>query len=374
LFFIPTFIVQMKIANNITKYFRKVIVISITLIVCFLLLEIGLRSLGHIPSNMTDGFFEKYGKSYRLKTNLIKIVNWPSFSYIAYTNSFGFRDNKIGERNVNNKPYVVFLGGSDAFGNGVNYEDSFVGIFAEAASKNNIETLNIGVGGHFFEDQKALFLDFINNSPRKPSMVILCVNPINISCFDMQNENIVVKNGYLFTNRLWEIAYIKIFISNVSSAYCFFRDNIRKLSAKWTNYNVRTDQPFLETFHKNCRMFKPGIVMQFEDRLNRFEKYCTENNITLILVYLPLIDSFGLNKLLTKLGKNPEEYDTSYYAEIMKSYCNKKRLKLINTEPILKYYYDEGIQLRFDFDAHYNKYANRIVGEYIIEEMFSLKN
>ena len=114
--------------------------------------------------------------------------------------------------------------------------------------------------------------------------------------------------------------------------------------------------------------------MQLEDNLNRFEKYCRENYITLVLVYLPLIDSFWLNELLIKLGENPEQYDTSHYEEIVKRYCEKRNLKLINAKPVLKSYNDKGIKLRFTFDAHYNKDANRVVGTYLIEEMFSMKN
>ena len=174
----------MKLNNYLKTFLNRTLLIFFVLIFCLSLLEIGLRVIGRMPSNMTDGIFEQYGNSYRLKRNIRKVTNWPSFSYITYTNSFGFRDKKVGERDVNNKPYYIFLGGSDAFANGVNYEDSFVGIFAEAASKNNIDILNMAVGGHFFEDQKTIFMKFMNNAPRKPSMIILCMNINIVSFFD----------------------------------------------------------------------------------------------------------------------------------------------------------------------------------------------
>ena len=360
----------MKTKINIRKYFRTILIVLITIIFCLTLLEIGLRISGHRPSNMTDGFFEKYGNSYRLKKNIKKITNWPSYSYITYTNSFGFRDKKIGERNPNNKPYIIFLGGSDAFGNGVNYEDSFVGIFAEAASKRNIEILNMAVGGHYFEDQKALFIEFMDNVSRKPSKVVLCVNPTIIYEFDWKRDDTLVKNGYLFSSKNWKIAYIKRIIGSSSSVYCFFRDNIRKMQTKYSDHDSILNKSFIKYFKKNGHMFNPEKVKECEATLDIFDKYCRENNLTLIFLYLPLIDGFGLNELLIKLGKNPGDYDASYYEEMVKSYCEKRKLKLINATPVLKSLYEKGIQVRFKLDSHYNQYANRVVGTYLIEEMF----
>jgi hypothetical protein len=349
---------------------KKILILSVTIVICLLLLEIALRSLGYIASNMADDIYEKYGNSYRMEKNLKKTINWPSFSYVIYTNSFGFRDNKIGERNLDGKPYIIFLGDSATFANGVNYEDSFVGIFSRAASRKNIETLNMAVGGHYLADQKALLLDFLSNSHPKPTTVILCIDPALIYLFDQIHEDILVKNGYLLEGQFWRIAYLRMAIGNISSAYCFFRNNIRRISAKLTNYEAKVNDSFIKYFDKNSHMFDPETFKQFEDNLDRFHKYCREHNLKLVFVYLPLIDSFGLNELLKKIGKNPDDYDTSYYEEMMKIYCKTRNIKLVDPTPILKFSHDKGIPLRFTFDSHYNHYSHRLVGELLITKIF----
>ena len=364
----------MKLNIHLKTFLNRTLVIFIVLIFCFSLLEIGLRVIGRVPTEMMEGIVEQWGSSFRLKNNLKKTIRYPSFSYEVNTNSFGFRDKTTGEKNLDNKPYYIFLGASDVFANGVNYEDSFVGILGEFASKKGIEVLNLAIGGHFFLDQELLFKDFLKKVIRKPEKLFFCVNALHIPKFDKKNENIVVRSGHLFEKKNWKPSYLRIMIGNVSSAYCFFRDNIRKFQARKGNVKGEdNNSEFLNIYFKQNRMHDPETIKQFENYLKGFEKYCHEEGITPIYVYLPLADSFRLKELLMKLGKNPEEYDTSYYEELMVAYCKNQGVKLINLGPILKMYYEKGIKLRFDLDSHFNKFTNRVIGEYLIEEMFSKK-
>jgi len=357
---------------DIKKLFLgKLFIVFLTLTFCLFFLEIGLRSLGKKPSNVTSGFCEQYGDSYRLKKNIKKVINYPAFSYLVYTNSFGFRDKTTGDRNIDEKPYVVFLGASEVFGNGVDYEDTFVGIFAEYASKRGIEVLNLAIGGHYFLDQELLLKDFINSVKRKPQTVLFCLNALHIPKFDRRNNHVFVKNGFLFDKKNWRTAYVRLMMGNISSAYCFFRDNIRKFQERWLGYEFTQKSPeFLQIYSKNNRMYQDSAVEQFENYLSEFEHYCKENRITLIYIYMPIIDSYRLNELLIELNKNPDDYDTSYYEKLMEAYCSRRNVRLINLRPVLKKYYDEGRELRFKLDPHYTAFANRVIGEYLNRKVF----
>ena len=357
--------------SKILYYFRPIFAISLTICICLLLLEIGLRCKGHIASNMTDGMFEKHGNSYRLKRNLIKKINWPSFSYVVYTNSFGFRAIKNEIKKAQNTPYIIFLGDSLTFANGVNYEESFVGIFSKESAKKNIDVINMAVGGHYFEDQKALFMEFVNNSQKKPSMVFLCFTPTLIRTIDENHENIIVKNGYLFEEGFWQGAYIRLLLGNISSAYCFFRDKIRKVSLKYIKNGTGNSEGILEYYNKRNQIYEHKWLMEFENRIKEFKDYCFENKITPVLVYLPIVDSLGLNELVKKIGKNPEDYDLNYYEELLKSCSKKHNITLLNIMPIFQLYYNKGVQLRFKLDGHFSEIGNRIVGEYLIKETFN---
>lgn len=353
--------------------FEKVIILFFTIFLCLSLLEIGLNAMGRKPSNMTDGIFVKHGNSYRLGKNISKSTQWPAYSYMTYTNSFGFRDKQTGERNINEKPYFVFLGASVVFAMGVNYEDSFVGKFAANAEGHGIEVLNLAVGGHYFDDQENLFIDFTKNTARKPSKVFICLSPLAIFNYDCKYENLIVKNGYIFHERAYRLAYVRIILGNLSSAYCFFRDRVRNLQAKWIKTDVIDNSSYLDIYSKHNRMHNLNNIKQLETYLQRFEKYCYEIGVTPIYVYIPLVSSFRLNEILITLGKDPRDYDTTFYEKLLEKHCLEQRIIFLNPKTILKDLYDKGIPLRFKQDAHYNKFAHHAVGEYIVNQIFLRK-
>lgn len=356
----------MQKVGSLKRNMSRFIVIGMTIILCIGILEIGLRVIGRRPTNTSEGIGEAYKEFYRLKKNIEKKIIWPSYSYTIYTNSYGFRDKAIGRRDLNGKPLFIFLGASEVFGNGVNYEKTFVGIFSNRAEAKGIEVLNMAIGGHFFLDQEVLLKDFISDTGKIPTVVFHCVNDLHIPTFDRRNGNIFVKNGHLLDKQGWRMAYTKLLMGNYSAAYCFFRNAIRNMQEKWSSSQPMDESPeFIQIYSKDNRMHKPKTVVQFENYLMHFEELCRERGITPIYVYLPLSDSFRLDDILSSLGKNPKEFDTAYYEKLMDNYCAKRGVKLVNLRPALKSYYDQGKPLRFKLDPHFNESANRVIGDYL---------
>ena len=123
----------------VKEFFQKSFVIFTTMAICVILLETGLRILGKNPSNMTEGIYEDNGKdSYRLQKNISKRNNWSAFSYTVYTNSFGFRDKEIRDVDLSNKDFIMFIGDSQTFASGVDYEKTFIGVIADHLAQKNI--------------------------------------------------------------------------------------------------------------------------------------------------------------------------------------------------------------------------------------------
>ncbi|TFG48644.1 MAG: hypothetical protein E4H40_04325 [Candidatus Brocadiia bacterium] len=361
----------MKTSSKGISRRQRAAVVLLTIAACLLILEAGLRLSGRQPSNMADGISAQNGDSFRLRPNIKKTINYPAFSYTVYTDEYGFRNSSSGKRPLANKEFYAFLGASDVFGNGVEYEDSFVGILSKHAQQKDIDVLNLAVGGHYFLDQENMLRDFIKTTNLKPSLIAFCVNELHIPKFDKVNNNIIVKGGYVFNKTSWRAAYIRLMIGNLSAAYCFFRDGVRRIQEKWLGYELNDKSPeFLQMYAKKSRMHDPGNVNKFEEYLNAFEIYCEENDMKLVYIYIPISDNFRLDKILLQIGENPDDYDSSYYENIMKSYCEKKNIKLINLRPVLRPYYDSGEDLRFKLDPHYNGLGNRIIGDYLVKEMF----
>lgn len=349
---------------------KNIGVVILTGFACLIMLEAGLRAIGRRPTNMADGISDQWGDSFRHKKNITKLMRFPAFSYTVHTNEYGFRDNAIGTRDLTDKPFCVFLGASDVFGNGVDFEDSFVGLFAEAAAKRGLTVLNLAVGGHYFLDQEALLKDFMRSTKHKPSTVYMTVNALHIPKFDQRNQHIIVKSGYAIDENGWQIAYLRLMAGNTSSAFCFFRDGIRRIQERYMNYEVSEKSPeFLQIYAKSNKIRQPERIRQFNEYLGVFESFCRQNSIELVYVYLPLSDSFRLREMAIQLGLNPDEYDAFFYEDLMHSHCEINNVRLINLRPALERYHHEGKELRFKLDPHFNKLANRVIAEPLTIEL-----
>jgi hypothetical protein len=350
---------------------KKAGIVFLTLLACLVMLELGLRAIGRSPTNMADGIADQYGDSFRLKKNASKVMKFPAFSYTVHTNEFGFRDNAVGPRDLAGKEFCAFLGASDVFGNGVEFGDSFVGVFAAEASRRGLEVLNLAVGGHYFLDQEFLLKDFMKTSGLTPSSIFLCINALHIPKFDRRNQHVIVKNGYAIDREGWRVAYLRLMAGNISSAFCFFRDSIRRIQERYFQLEVGEKSPeFLQIYDKRNPIRQPERTKGFEDYLTGFETFCRQNEIELVYVYLPLSDSFSLEEMIRKLGANPEDYDAAFYVDLMRSHCEKSGHRLIDPAQALGRLWAGGQVLRFKLDPHFNALANKVIGEYLAAEFF----
>lgn len=351
---------------------KKAAVVVLTLLACLAALELGLRAIGRSPTNMADGIGDQWGDSFRLKKNITKVMKFPAFTYTVHTNAFGFRDRAVGPRDLEGRPFCVFLGASDVFGNGVDFEDSFVGVFATEAEKRDLAVLNLAVGGHFFLDQEALLKDFMANTGLAPKTIFHCVNALHIPKFDRRNSHVIVKSGYVIDRAGWRVAYLRLMAGNISSAFCFFRDGIRRFQERFLDYEVGEKSPeFLQIYDTGNKIRQHDRQAQFNAYLNGFEEFCRERGIELVYVYMPLSDSFKLADMVKQLGQDPGRYDAAFYEEIVRSHCDASGIRLINPRPALERRYEEGRELRFKLDPHFNAFANGIIGEHLVREFFA---
>jgi hypothetical protein len=344
---------------------HRVAVIVVSLVLNVLILEIGLRLLGRIPSNKIEGFFMQHGAAYGLQVNLAKHVNEPSFSYVAYTNSLGLRDRKEGYREVKDKTFDVFLGDSATFGNGVNYEESFVGIYGNRSRPHGVEVLNLAVGGHYLKDQLERLQDLVESKCVRPRIVFICVNARLIEGYDRKNNGLIVKNGYLFPKQGWVLPYIKVTLSNISAAYGFFRDGIRNAERGFVDpvegelksavgfYSLGSPLAVDENFRCRCTSV-----------LDSLTDYCRKLSVRAVYVYLPMAD-LELDKFLDRAGLDKTRYNSMLYSSYMKHYCKSRNLTIIDLTDPLRVFVDTGHRLSFEMDSHYNRDTNRLIGDYI---------
>src|SRR5688572_4585062 len=159
-----------------SSFLRRMLVVSCTLLLCLFMLEFGLRIIGRYRMGQVDGYLEAGGLSYVLKKNASKTVIWPGFSWNVYTCDRGFRASRPGPRNLS-QPYYAVLGSSDAFGNGLDYEKTFVGVLDEKMDTHGIDIVNMAIGGQHLQEQAALFKQFARSTTNHPAGVLIFFNP-----------------------------------------------------------------------------------------------------------------------------------------------------------------------------------------------------
>ena len=340
-----------------------------TVAACGLVAELGLRAAGRLPSNTTEGFFDQHGRSYRLKKNLTKIVKIPSYSFTLYTNGYGFRDEKTGPREIGPDPYVVFLGDSMTFANGVDYGQSFVGVFAGLAAKDGTGVLNMAVGGHHLQEQRDVFREFVETADRPPAKVVICFSPISIHGFDASFSDVLVKRGYLFPRRGWRLAYLRVLLGDSSSFYCYVRDNVRKIQAGLSNNRLLYAQAHLAYYRRDNALADAATVARFDAELAAFDDYLRGLGSAPVYVYLPASPDLKIKDFLAQTGEDPGRYDFEMLYRPLEAHCRARGIPLIDLRSLLKERYDAGDSLNFMLDAHYNPHANEIIGRALYQAL-----
>ena len=348
-------------------FFVKSLVVVATLVVSLAMLEVGLRIIGRYPMSGSEGYHEKGGISYVLKKNVSKKVVWPTMSFTVHTSDLGIRSKQPGPRPFGTRPYYAVLGASDAFGNGLDYEKTFIGIFAEKMTSHNIEVLNFAVAGHHLLEQAALFKQFAASASNPPKAVIVVFNPNFIGGYDDIHSNVTVRWGDLYPKDNWRIALIRKILSNSSTVYCFFRDGIRGAQQKFIGREDVALSFWIERFSSRHRIREAGKAEDFLAELEKLEQYIRSLSAQPIFVYCPPAGGFTLNDLASKGKIDSTLFDTKFFTDLIETHCKVAGVRFVNLEPPVQERFNKGGKLNFDADGHFNGPTSQIVGDYLYE-------
>lgn len=353
----------MNMPSPIRAFFRtSLLVVLPTLVLCLTMLEVGLRLMGRAPSNVTDGIFEQWGDTYRLRANMNKLISNASFSFTVNTNAYGFRDRVPGPRALGPAPYFAFLGDSATFANGVDYANSFVGVFARFAVPRGIDVINLGVGGHRLLEQEKLLKDFLAVATSKPTRVVIVFTSAFILHFDLGVKTLV-KDGYLLPRDNWLIPYLKVKLQDGSAAYGFFAESIRRIQGP------RTFSGSLNHSSHEDPWALPATVARFEARLTDVDELIRKVGAEPVYVYLPVSTDLEADQFLAIAGKNAADHDLFRFAKLVKAHANRSGVAFIDLTPALKRLQAAGKPLSFLRDPHYTAGVNHVIGQVLAESL-----
>jgi hypothetical protein len=348
----------------ISKNLRiRLLFVLATVLVCLAMLEVGLRVAGRPPSNMTEGLFEQHGTAYRLRKNLTKVSRTPSFTTTVHTNSFGLRDKVPGPRKLGMAPYVAWVGDSLTFGNGVDYEQSFVGVFGTFAERQHIEVINLAVGGYHLSESEGLLGEFLDSAPTPPSTVVFVFSPQGISTFEERYSDVFVKDGYIFQKDRWFVPYVVVSLGNGSAAYCFFRDALRRVQARLVPSSGAASVQPLKLYSTRGPWAATDLPARFEAKLTGIEQRVRRAGAKLVYVYMPTSVDLHSPELLASEGLPASDYDFNLYRDLLRRHSARTSTRFVDLSAMLQAEYGKGKPLSFLQDPHYNAETNRLIGK-----------
>lgn len=158
-------------------------------------------------------------------------------------------------------------------------------------------------------------------------------------------------------------------MGNTSAAYCFFRDNIRQIQARVSDYNLTVARGLMNFYAKDNRLADPSVAKRLEASLDSLDGLIDGVGADAIYVYLPLSTDFMLEDLVLQNGRDPNDYDVLFYYTLIEKHCRKRGIPLINVSPALEELFKKGQILNFVRDPHYNAAASRVISDSIIQGM-----
>ena len=232
------------------KNYTKIILINILIILSlFYFLELivtklNLSILKGANINLYDLENQKF-KPY------VEEIQWTNK---VVTGKYGERIPKKNYKYINDES-IVFIGDSVTFGDGVNEEDTFVGIIRKKLTEFNI--YNFAVSGQNLRHYVRTTKNPNNITNIKKIYVFLSLNDIN-----MQND--IVENRSYEISSLRNIKFFQIinnFFRSKSNLYIYIKSLVLKTSEMyfWYDFNLYKEKKNLDDLSKNLLIIKQDL-------------------------------------------------------------------------------------------------------------------
>ena len=211
--------------------------------------------------------------------------------------------------------------------------------------------VNLAVGGHHIAEQQDMLREFLAAAPRSPQRVIFVFTPQTLALFDVRYDDLMVKDGYLFPRKNWRIPYLLMTLGNASSAYCFFRDAIRRLQYRWVP-GSRPAVPVEEDGGLLGGHPDPEVSRRFDARLSDLDAQIRGSGAEPVYVYLPTAldlrkpEARADARRLAGRGAHPG-------LDALVRHGERAGIRVVDLLPSLQKVHDSGESMTFLEDMHF---------------------
>jgi hypothetical protein len=342
-----------------SRRLQLVLIVGATWLASAGVAECSYRLLGvHVAATM-GGFYQSFGQgNYRHRPLANTFMNWYSGSFSVHTDSLGFRvgtDAEVPAHPPN--PDVLVIGDSQAFGQGVEFEDSVFGGFAREAQTLGITVANAAVGGHFLRDQIELVRSLATERGLHPQLLIVCVTPRSLANFAAGSHVFVRDDGALFDQPPGLLQLGRKWLSTHSSAYVVLRNAIR-------GRDSGDSAAELLGLYQGAR--SQERINGLSNNLADLKRVTESFGARLVLVYLPLAADFRVDDLARRLARPADQVSAREPYLVADAVARAQGIPLLDLTPPLRAALERGESLSLRGDPHYNQAVSRSCARYLV--------
>lgn len=350
----------------------NVIILLATLLVIFISGEVITRVL--FPQSVTPGYWPEENKAYvpELKrmmycnvTNLTKST--AEFSYVINTNSEGFRDFHQVEK-PEGVTRILNLGDSMAFGNTVNYEDTYPQKLEAKLNKNpknKVEVINLGIGGFSTAEEYWTLKKYGLKDQPDIILIEFYINDFQGS-LDYEKRNPSQNSffrAFFSHSKFLNWLYWKIKITPLGN---------KMINSLGLNLDQQDEYEFemllLSKEGYTHPLVKESLVYTFGS-LKKIKELSESIGAELIVFYLPAdyqIDKEKLDKI-KEMKKIKQNFEIDYVQKILAKFLEKNKIDFFDFTGDFRA--EKEKQLYWTYDRHLTKEGYDFLAELLAEKL-----
>lgn len=334
---------------------KNLILIVIVIFVFFIFFEIILRIFGTPVYGFQEGMFTPDAVlGYQLSSNFSGDHSIYERTVKVDINSEGMRDFREYSYEKS-KPRILILGSSYAFGNGVEFEETYIEKLREKFD-NKIEILNLAVPGYTLAHKYTIFLK--KGKKYDPNIIFIQTTPGDWGNYKIELNN-VDKNGILISPGGKGLRSIHLSLLKNLRSYSFVYAKSRNfLSFFVTKYWEKDGNVPLFFLEENSTAYEKA----FEEYYLILNKLKENTDAQIILFISP-----SKYDLISK-EEVKQKYHLNYSPDISQLEKSLEKIAVSLNISIIKVDFDDP-NLFFKIDRHWTPEGNEIVADKVYQKL-----
>lgn len=347
--------------SNQRQYRTLLLWVALAWIVSIPLAEAGFRLLGDRPSRDLRNLFTQFiDGTYKLAPKVDTSADWAAGPFSVHTDGLGLRCDQARHFATTSGTALdfLFLGDSQGFGNGVNFEDTIAGSFAKLAVGDGKRVANAGVGGHGALDQLQV-ARWLGKEQRVNAehYVLLMTSTMCVKSGGFARA-VVGRDGQLYSEKKNALQMALMWPKANTVLYSRIRNAVRKLGV---GANPKRDAPFVLQIFDTAQSdaLAESNLVHVVDQVRAF---ASERKATLELAYLPLTVEIEFDTVKEAASRRGITVDAERPFRIATAVAQKLGLNLHDLRPQARKTLNEGQRLHLVGDFHYSAALSRACG------------